>query len=166
MEHRKQSKRTFQLSAQQEIEIREAFEMFDTDGSGSITIQEWRVAMRAMGFESMKEENRMMLAEMDRDNNGTIDFDEFSGMVKRRLFMKMAKQEMHKLFGLLCEGNAAGDKRVGVPNLRRMAELVGEEFSEEELREMIEEADRDNDTKISEDDFVRVAKRTSLYNHF
>ena len=52
--------RTFQLTEQQKTEIKEAFDMFDTDGSGSITIKEWRIAMRAMGFESMKEENRQM----------------------------------------------------------------------------------------------------------
>ncbi|KAJ3299449.1 hypothetical protein HDU76_006305, partial [Blyttiomyces sp. JEL0837] len=77
--------RTFQLTPEQANEIKEAFDLFDTDGSGSITNKEWRVAMRAMGFEPTKEESRIMLAEMDKDNSGTIDYEEFLGMVTKRL---------------------------------------------------------------------------------
>ncbi|KAJ1556023.1 Centrin-4, partial [Cladochytrium tenue] len=163
----------FQLTPEQELEVREAFEMFDTDGSGSITVQEWRVAMRAMGFESMKEENRLMLAEMDRDNSGSIEYDEFYAMVKKRLFMRSARQEMHKLFlhivegglgiagsagGVNASGTAAAAMAGGRPvleldRLRAAAARSGEPFGEDELRDMMEEADRDGDGLVTEDDF-------------
>lgn len=46
----------FELTEEQKQEIREAFDLFDTDGSGTIDAKELKVAMRALGFEPKKEE--------------------------------------------------------------------------------------------------------------
>lgn len=35
------------------------------------------MAMRALGFEPKKEEIKKMIADIDKDGSGTIDFDEF-----------------------------------------------------------------------------------------
>lgn len=35
------------------------------------------MAMRALGFEPKKEEIKKMIADIDKDGNGTIDFEEF-----------------------------------------------------------------------------------------
>jgi centrin-1 len=35
--------------------------------------------------------------------------------------------------------------------------------TDEELQEMIDEADRDGDGEINEDEFLRIMKKTSLY---
>lgn len=40
-------------------------------------LQELKVAMRALGFEPKKEEVKKMIADIDKDGSGTIDFDEF-----------------------------------------------------------------------------------------
>merc|ERR1712072_1310990 len=64
------------LTEEQKQEIREAFDLFDTDGSGCIDAKELKVAMRALGFEPKKEEVRKMISDIDKDVDGTIDFDE------------------------------------------------------------------------------------------
>ncbi|KAJ3102352.1 hypothetical protein HDU97_000633 [Phlyctochytrium planicorne] len=187
-----QKQRHFQITSQQEAEIREAFDLFDTDGSGSITRKEWRVAMRAMGFEPSKDELRLMLQEMDKDGSGTIDFEEFLAMVSKRLVAKMARDEMNKLFRFLCEipipehlqeneksespldlfnklpaisGKTNAPRRATLSHLRAIIESVAaeEEFTEEEIREMMEEADKDGDGEITEEDFSRVMKKTGIW---
>ena len=45
-----------ELTDEQKQEIREAFDLFDTDGSGTIDAKELRVAMRALGFEPKRGE--------------------------------------------------------------------------------------------------------------
>lgn len=40
---------------------------------------------------------------------------------------------------------------------------LGEALTDEELQEMIEEADRDGDGMIDEDEFYRIMKKTSLF---
>jgi centrin-1 len=40
---------------------------------------------------------------------------------------------------------------------------LGENMTDEELQEMIDEADRDGDGEINEEEFLRIMKKTSLY---
>ena len=44
-----------------------------------------------------------------------------------------------------------------------MAKEIGENMTDEELQEMLEEADRDGDGQVSEEEFLRMMKKTSLY---
>eukprot|EP01052_Picozoa_sp_SAG31_P008770 SAG31_NODE_449_length_15539_cov_21.936658_7_plen_102_part_00 len=76
---------TSDLTEEQKQEIREAFDLFDTDGSGTIDAKELKVAMRALGFEPKKEEVKKMIADIDKDNSGTIDFNEFLDMMTAKM---------------------------------------------------------------------------------
>lgn len=53
-----------ELSEEQKNDIREAFNLFDSQGSGTIDTKDLKVAMRALGFEPRKEEIKKMLAEV------------------------------------------------------------------------------------------------------
>ena len=53
--------------------------------------------------------------------------------------------------------------KISFKNLKRVAKELGENMTDEELQEMIDEADRDGDGEINEDEFLRIMKKTSLY---
>lgn len=44
-----------------------------------------------------------------------------------------------------------------------MARELGETMTDDELQEMIDEADRDGDGEISEEEFIRIMKKTNLF---
>ena len=73
------------MTEEQKQEIREAFDLFDTDGSGTIDAKELKVAMRALGFEPKKEEIKKMIQDIDKDGSGTIDFNEFLEMMTAKM---------------------------------------------------------------------------------
>ena len=75
----------FELTEEQKQEIREAFDLFDTDGSGTIDAKELKVAMRALGFEPKKEEIKKMISDIDTDGSGNIDFQEFLEMMTAKM---------------------------------------------------------------------------------
>ena len=52
---------------------------------------------------------------------------------------------------------------ISLKNLRRVAKELGENMTDEELQEMIDEADRDGDGEVNEEEFFRIMKKTSLY---
>lgn len=52
---------------------------------GTIDAKELKVAMRALGFEPKKEEIKKMIADIDKDGSGTIDFDEFLTMMTAKM---------------------------------------------------------------------------------
>ncbi len=65
------------LSDDQRQEIKEAFELFDTDKDGAIDYHELKVAMRALGFDMKKAEVLKLLRDNDREGDGLMDFEAF-----------------------------------------------------------------------------------------
>ena len=150
----------FELTEEQKQEIREAFDLFDTDGSGTIDAKELKVAMRALGFEPKKEEIKKMISDIDKDGSGTIDFSEFLEMMTAKMSERDSREEILKAFRLFDDDETG---KISFRNLKRVAKELGENMTDEELQEMIDEADRDGDGEISEDEFLRIMKKTSLY---
>ena len=56
-----------ELTEEQKQEIKEAFDLFDTDGSGSIDVNELKVAMKALGMDAKSEEIRKLINDIDSD---------------------------------------------------------------------------------------------------
>ena len=127
---------------------------------GTIDAKELKVAMRALGFEPKKEEIKKMISDIDTDGSGTIDFNEFLGMMTAKMSQKDSKEEILKAFRLFDDDETG---KISFNNLRRVAKELGENMTDEELQEMIDEADRDGDGEINEDEFLRIMKKTSLY---
>eukprot|EP00976_Prorocentrum_cordatum_P051003 1029902-Prorocentrum_minimum.AAC.7 len=148
------------LTEEQKQEIREAFDLFDTDGSGTIDAKELKVAMRALGFEPKKEEIKKMIADIDKDGSGTIDFEEFLQMMTAKMGERDSREEIMKAFRLFDDDETG---KISFKNLKRVAKELGENMSDEELQEMIDEADRDGDGEVNEEEFFRIMKKTSLF---
>ena len=67
---------------------------------------------------------------------------------------------MRKAFRLFDDDNTG---KISLKNLKRVARELGETMSDDELQEMIDEADRDGDGEINEEDFIRIMKKTNLF---
>lgn len=74
---KKQNPYKQELSDSQKEQIKEAFDLFDTSGSGTIESKELKVALRALGFEPSKDEIKSLIGDFDKDQSGRIDFQEF-----------------------------------------------------------------------------------------
>ena len=48
-------------------------------------------------------------------------------------------------------------------NLKRAARELGENFTDEELQEMIDEADKDGDGTVGEEEFMAIMRKTNLF---
>lgn len=66
-----------------EEELREAFRLFDTDGSGSINAEELKKVMLNLGEKLSKEDLEEMIKEADMDGDGTVDYEEFVTMMTK-----------------------------------------------------------------------------------
>merc|ERR1712071_693743 len=145
-------KKQKELSEEQKQEIKEAFDLFDTDGSGEIDSKELKVAMRALGFEPKKEEIQKMISDVDDDGSGTIGYEE--------ILNRDPKDEILKAFRLFDDDETG---KISFKNLKRVAKELGERMTDEELQEMIDEADRDGDGEVDEEEFLRIMKKTNLF---
>jgi len=134
-------------------EIKEAFDLFDTDGSGHIDPKELKAAMQSLGFESKSQTIFQMIADLDKNANKQLDFEEFLDLMTARMSDKDTREDINKVFKLFDEDNTGS---VSIKNLRRVAKELGENLTDEELTEMIERADSNGDGAVSADDFYNI----------
>merc|ERR1719348_1913776 len=101
-----------------------------------------------------------MVTEVDKDNTGKLSLDSFMLMMANKMAEKDTKEEILKAFKLFDDDDTGS---ITFANLRRVAKELGENLTDEELQEMIDEADRDGDGEVNQDEFLRIMKKTSLY---
>ena len=97
---------------------------------------------------------------MDRDGNGTIEYQDFLDLMTIKMQERDPIEEMRKAFRLFIDDDS---NKISLRHLRRVAKDLGENMTDEELQEMIDEADRDGDGEISEEDFIRIMTKTNLF---
>ncbi len=174
------SKFRVELTESQKQRIKEAFDLFDTDGSEKIDAKELKVALRAIGLEPKKEELSRMMAELaakSGDSKGsaaqaghassapeqsqTIDFSEFLSLLTSKMSEREGRDAMLKSFQLF---DADGAGKIDLDKLRRICQQVGEDLTDAELMEMIVEMDRDGDNQIDWEDFLRIMNKAGISN--
>jgi len=149
-----------ELAAEQVEEVREAFSLFDVDSSGAISYKELRACMKALAIKVDKDELKKMILEVDADQSGEIEFPEFLQMMTGKMQSGDSKEETMKVYKMF---DTSGNGKITFNELKRVAKELGENMTDEELQEMIDEADRDGDGEINEEEFLRIMKKTSLY---
>ncbi|XP_069109317.1 calmodulin-beta-like [Argopecten irradians] len=66
-----------QSEEDEEEELRQAFRVFDKTGCGYISASDLRAVLQCMGEDLTEDEIDEMIAEVDIDGDGRIDFEEF-----------------------------------------------------------------------------------------
>ena len=118
------------LSEDEIMEIKEAFNPFDTDGGGTIDPGELKAAMTSLGFEARNQTIYQMISDLDEDGSGTIDFKEFLDMMTARMSDKDSREDIQKVFKLFDDDRS---NHITILNLRRVARELGETMDDSEL---------------------------------
>merc|ERR1711935_1068452 len=141
------------LSTDEVQEVKDAFDLFDSDNSGAVSVNELVEAMQSLGLEQKNEAVFNMIKEIDTDGSGELEFQEFLEMMTARLSDKAPRTEIERVFKLFDEDRTG---EISLNNLKRVASELGEEVSNEKLQEMVKRNDVDKDGAWSMDDFYAV----------
>ena len=131
-----------ELLEEQKLEIREAFQLFDMNGDGSLDYHETKVAFKALGFELTKRQVLDIIREYDTDETNLITYDNFYKTVGEMILKRDPLDEIRRAFKLF---DIDGTGKISVRNLRKISKDLGENLSDEELQAMIDEFDLDED---------------------
>lgn len=121
--------------------------------AGSISAKELGTVMRALHMNPTEGEIASMLREMDADNSGAIDFGEFITLVSKRPDTKDSEADMREAFKVF---DKDGTGMASPAELRHVLTTIGEKLSEEEVDDLLREAEVSGDSKLKVDDFVRI----------
>ena len=94
-----------------------------------------------------------MINEVDADGNGTIDFPEFLSLMARKMKDTDTEEELIEAFKVF---DRDGNGLISAAELRHVMTNLGEKLTDEEVDEMIREADIDGDGHINYEEFVRM----------
>lgn len=153
-----------QLTEQMKSEIKQAFDLFDTDGSGAIDVRELETAMKALGFEPTEEEMHNVISAADDDfgleeGAGEIEFEEFLLMMKQKMLDHEPKDTFVKAFNLIDKDHTG---QITPENLKVAMIDIGDKSTDEEIVELCSLIG-DDTTCITLEDFLRVMKKQKLY---
>ncbi|NXF13421.1 CALMS protein, partial [Smithornis capensis] len=141
------------LSEEKIAEFREAFSLFDRDGDGRVSSRELGTVMRSLGQNPTEAELQVTVAQLDTDGSGTVDFAEFLALMARRPRDTDGEEELQEAFRVF---DKDGNGYVSAAELRHVMANLGEKLTDEEVEEMIREADANRDGQVNYEEFVRV----------
>ncbi|KAM7462880.1 hypothetical protein LguiA_031001 [Lonicera macranthoides] len=141
------------LNENQIVEFQEAFSLFDKDGDGCITVEELATVIRSLDQNPTEEELQDMLNEVDADGNGTIEFVEFLNLMAKKMKDNDVEEELKEAFKVFDKDQ---NGYISANELRHVMINLGEKLTDEEVEQMIMEADLDGDGQVNFDEFVKM----------
>ena len=141
------------LTEEQIADCKEAFSLFDKNDDGSITCDELRTVMTSLGENPTTSDLEEMIQEVDSDGNGKIEFSEFLTMMTRKMGTRSFNDEALEAFKVL---DKDGSGSISESELRQIMNNIGEDVTDEEIKEMMNEADLDGDGQVSFKEFAAM----------
>ena len=141
------------FTPEQLAEYREAFNIFDRDGDGHITAKELATVLRSLGQNPSKSEIDDIMREVDVSGNGTIEFEEFIGIMDRQVHHGDVEEEILDAFRAFDKDQ---DGKIAASELAHILKNIGEPLSQEEVDEMIAQADLHKNGVIDYVEYVHL----------
>ncbi|MGF1924183.1 MAG: EF-hand domain-containing protein [Bacteroidia bacterium] len=142
-----------ELNEEQIVELKEAFSLFDKDGDGIITTKELRSIMRSLGQDLTETDLQDVINGVNVHGNRTVNFPEFLSLIARKMKDTDTEEELIEAFEVF---DRDGNGLISAAELRHVMTNLGKKLTEEEVDEIIREADIDGDGGINYEEFVRM----------
>jgi Ca2+-binding EF-hand superfamily protein len=157
----KYRRRDIVLSEDQTQQIKEIFELFDTDGGGTIDRSELSAAMLALGFSSRHQKQKTNRSNIDIDALKGDDFEainlhEFAALMKGELSGRDPLDEILMTFEAFHKPCDDQRELINLDKLRRTCKEYGVKLTEQELSYMIVQVASHGSNHITEEDYVRI----------
>ena len=149
------------ISEEQLEQCREIFNLYDKDKDGTIDSRELGDIMRSLGTYPSYEEINEMLKEVDTDNSGKIDFEEFLELFNKKINELDTEEDYIEAFKTFDKDNSG---LITAKNLVHVMASLGERITEEEAEEMIKNADTDGDGTINFKEFCDIITKPAKDN--
>lgn len=132
-------------------EIKEAFQIFDKDNDGIITLEEQDTIMRMLGInpnDKEQKENQENAEETVTNPNEAVEFNEFFDTIQHRL------KDATKDEDILAEND--GSVVCRLEDLQHEIKNSNEKISEEFNLKLLKDADPNHDDYIVYEDFIKA----------
>lgn len=133
-----------------EAELRQAFDLFDRDGSGTIDKDELKEVMKSLGQELDDSELATLYAQMDPSGDGAIDFSEFCDVMAPDSTPETPAQIAASVFLML---DKDGSGKITANELKDSVRIINPSVTDDDIAAAMELFDKDRSGTITEKEF-------------
>ena len=142
------------LTEEQLKKFKIAFDKFDANKNGVITIEELCELMVELGHTDITEEEAdNMMIELDEDESGDIDFAEFLSVMVKRLMFVGNEEEIIAAFKVFDKNE---DGVIDSNELKTVLSTLGQRLTLKDCEELVSAADSDHDGQINYREFAKL----------
>ncbi|OIV99957.1 hypothetical protein TanjilG_26295 [Lupinus angustifolius] len=148
------------LQVHQLNQLREIFGRFDMDSDGSLTMLELAALLRSLGLKPSGDQVQVLLANMDSNMNGFVEFDELVSTILPDINAQVLVNQ-EQLLGVFKSFDRDGNGYISAAELAGAMAKMGQPLTYRELTHMIKEADTNGDGVISFNEFATIMARSA-----
>lgn len=174
------TRESIKLSAQTIAEYQEAFKFFDKDNDGYVDVNEVGRLMRSVGL--YPSESEIQHIQKSTSSRNKVDFNEFLQLATSTLVdANINEQQMreafrmfdaygnkqinniekiNKIFCIISKCPLKGNGFVNLMQMRNALQNLGEKLRDDEIDELIREADIDAEGNVNYDELVKILCRS------
>eukprot|EP00658_Telonema_sp_P-2_P081614 TRINITY_DN841_c0_g1_i2.p1 TRINITY_DN841_c0_g1~~TRINITY_DN841_c0_g1_i2.p1 ORF type:complete len:218 (+),score=56.67 TRINITY_DN841_c0_g1_i2:106-759(+) len=154
-----------------QVEVfKEAFQMFDKDGrletlcssllteairSGCIDTKEFRAVCESIGMEPTDAELKLMLMDVDKDNSGDVDLEEFIAAMKSKYLDTDGPEIIRNAFDVF---DTDGSGSLSYEEMTDVLKNLGDSLEPPMIRRLIEASDLDKNGEVDLDEFMAMVQ--------
>ncbi|XP_014780632.1 calmodulin isoform X2 [Octopus bimaculoides] len=134
---------------------REACVVFAKDGDSCIFSQDIGTVMRAIGYSPTEAEVKNIRDAIDSSGNRKLTDQDVVSIISKQQITQDTDDELKEAFRVF---DKDGNGYISCAELRHVLTNLGEKLSDEEVDEMIREAEITADGRVNYDDFVKILR--------
>ncbi|XP_066154196.1 troponin C-like [Euwallacea fornicatus] len=145
-----------ELSKEQIALLKNAFDTFDVEKKGSIGVVMIGTILSMLGVQTTEKMLADIIAEVDEDGSGELEFEEFVTLASRFMVEEDAEamqQELKEAFRLY---DKEGNGYITTSTLKEILKELDDKLTSEELDMIITEIDTDGSGTVDYDEFMEV----------
>ena len=142
-------------------QYKKAFDMFDKNGKGKLSIGEITKVMKNFGYPMTKDEVRSMISQVDSSGNGEVDFEEFV-MIMEEQMHNLGDDPVLQAFKDLDKND---DGKIKGYELRYVLTHVGDQlFTDEEIDSLFKDCGLKENDELDYEDFILFWRKNMKSN--
>ena len=141
------------ISEETKADYMDSFNMFDTNHDGTINSQKIGEIMRKLGKNPTEAQLSQLIENVSKSGSDKIGFDDFVDLMEQKNKEKDSEIEIINTFQIF---NTENNGLISNQELFHIIRTFGETLTDDEIEEIIAEADVDGDGYINYEEFVRM----------
>ncbi|KAG9485102.1 hypothetical protein GDO78_008282 [Eleutherodactylus coqui] len=141
-------------------DLKLVFKCVDSDNKGFLSENEVQSALRLLGF-VFNSEGKEYIKKLLDSNKGNLNFKAFQQLITGwHSVTRDFYSELKKGFSII---DFDKDGKITAADLREASKLAGIQFSNKQLEEMLQVADKDGDQAVDMMEFIEIMLKTNLF---